>query len=71
MSTYVLVSIKQIYPHRFGRWKEVVSTLLLFAVRHSPAGISFSATVLTEIIVSVPWLSGYTILLVWISAEFI
>ena len=68
---YVLASTKQIHPHRFGRWKEVVSTLVLFAVRHSPADISFSATVLTAISVPVPWLSGYTILLVWISAEFI
>lgn len=68
---YVLASTKQIYPHRFGRWKEVVSTLLLSAVRHSPADISFSAAELTEISVPVPWLSGYTILLVWISAEFI
>lgn len=42
-----------------------------FAVRHSPADISFSAAELTEISVPVPWLSGYTILLVWISAEFI
>lgn len=40
----VLASTKQIYPHRFGRWKEVVSTPLLLAVRHSPAGIGFSVS---------------------------
>lgn len=53
VSTYVLASTKQMYPHIFGKWKDIVFALLLSAVKYSHAAVSFSTAVVIEITVSV------------------